>query len=86
MVINQATTVNDLCGKCKNIDICKYALTSQEALSGLVIGDGNGPFTVSVDCKYRAVGSYSNTRALNDTWSDTTNATFAENFTYGGTN
>lgn len=75
MVINGVTTVKDLCGKCKNAEFCKYAMTSQEALSGLRIGDGNGPFTVSIDCKYRSVESYSNTRAL-------TNNVMADN--YGG--
>lgn len=72
MVLNSGTSVNDLCGKCKNLDICKFALTSQEAFSGLRIGDGSGPFTVSVDCKYRVVGAYSNTRALGNTFSDET--------------
>ena len=46
MVLNSGTSANDLCGKCKNLDICKFALTSQEAFSGLRIGDGSGPFTV----------------------------------------
>lgn len=70
MVLNPSTSVNDLCGKCKNLDICKFALTSQEAFSGLRIGDGSGPFTVSVDCKYRVVGSYSSTRALGNAFPD----------------
>ena len=72
MVLNSGTSVNDLCGKCKNLDICKFALTSQEAFSGLRIVDGSGPFIVSVDCKYRVVGAYSNTRALGNTFSDET--------------
>nr|DAG06447.1 MAG TPA: hypothetical protein [Siphoviridae sp. cthu813] len=42
------------CKICKNIEFCKFALTSCEALDGLRIGDGSGPFTISVDCKYRA--------------------------------
>lgn len=46
--------VSNPCKNCKNVDICKFALTSCEALEGLRIGDGSGPFTVSVDCKYRA--------------------------------
>lgn len=46
--------VSNPCKNCKNVDICKYALTSCEALEGLRIGDGSGPFTISVDCKYRA--------------------------------
>lgn len=65
MILNGATSASDLCGKCKNIDICKYALTDVAALDGLKVGDGSGPFTVTVDCKYRDVGTYSNTRALN---------------------
>lgn len=45
VLTNGATTVNDLCGKCKNAEFCKYVITDQEALSGLRIGDCNGPFT-----------------------------------------
>lgn len=55
--------VSNPCKGCKNIDICKYAMASSEALEGLRIGDGSGPFTISVDCKYRAA-SY--VRSSND--------------------
>lgn len=65
MILNDAVSASDLCGKCKNVDICKYALTDSEALDGLKVGDGTGPFVVFVDCKYRDVRPYSNTRALN---------------------
>lgn len=75
VLTNGATTVNDLCGKCKNAEFCKYVITDQEAFNGLRIGDCNGPFTVSITCKYRTVETYSNTRAL-------TNSNLADN--YGG--
>lgn len=78
VLTNGATTVNDLCGKCKNAEFCKYVITDQEALSGLrngMIGDCNGPFAISITCKYRTVETYSNTRAL-------TNSNLADN--YGG--
>lgn len=43
------------CKNCKNVEFCKFALTSREALDGLRIGDGDGPFYISVDCKYRNI-------------------------------
>lgn len=43
------------CKICKNAEFCKYVITDQEALSGLRIGDGNGPFYISIDCKYRNI-------------------------------
>ena len=52
------------CKNCKNIEFCKFALTSSEALDGLRIGDGNGPFYISVDCKYRNI---TNVRTSNET-------------------
>lgn len=55
--------VSNPCKNCKNVDICKFAITSCEALEGLRIGDGSGPFTISVDCKYR-VTTY--VRSAND--------------------
>lgn len=56
--------VSNPCKGCKNIDICKYAMTSCEALEGLRIGDGSGPFTISVDCKYRAASYVRNSNNL----------------------
>ena len=53
MIVTKDTNVNDLCATCKNRSICKYALTDQEALSGLRIGDSDGPFVVSIECKHR---------------------------------
>lgn len=52
------------CKNCKNVEFCKFALTSCEALDGLRIGDGNGPFYISVDCKYRNI---TNVRTSNET-------------------
>ena len=52
------------CKNCKNAEFCKFALTSSEALDGLRIGDGNGPFYISVDCKYRNI---TNVRTSNET-------------------
>ena len=45
------------CKICKNIEFCKFALTSCEALDGLRIGDGNGPFYRAVDWKCRNITS-----------------------------
>ena len=52
------------CKNCKNVEFCKFAITSCEALDGLRIGDGNGPFYISVDCKYRNI---MNVRTRNET-------------------
>ena len=52
------------CKNCKNIEFCKFALTSCEALDGLRIGDDSGPFYISVDCKYRNIA---NVRTSNET-------------------
>lgn len=57
------------CKNCKNIEFCKFALTSCEALDGLRIGDNNGPFYISVDCKYRNI---TNVRTSNETLSKIT--------------
>jgi hypothetical protein len=57
------------CKICKNAEFCKYVITDQRALSGLRIGDGNGPFYISVDCKYRNI---TNIRASNETMSKIT--------------
>ena len=65
MILNGCSSISDLCGKCKNFDICKYALTGGEAAEGLKVGDGSGPFTITIDCKYRDTRTHSNTRALN---------------------
>ena len=55
MIVTKDTNADELCATCKNRPICKYALTGQEALSGLRIGDGDGPFTVSIECKHRVL-------------------------------
>lgn len=62
MNFNDGKIIENPCDKCKNFEFCKYAMPSQEALSGLKIGDGNGPFSIIVSCRYRSSPSYGSLR------------------------
>lgn len=55
------------CKSCANADICKFTGMSaelEEQLSDLA-DLSSTPFRITLDCKYRRLDTYANTRALN---------------------
>lgn len=55
------------CKTCANADICKFTGMSEDLEKQLSdIADlASTPFTITLECKYRRLNTYANTRALN---------------------
>lgn len=55
------------CKNCAHIDICRFTGMSEELEKQLsdVADLSSTPFTITLDCKYRQIHTYANTRALN---------------------
>lgn len=55
------------CKTCTNADICKFTGMSEDLEKQLSdIADlASTPFTITLECKYRRLNTYANTRALN---------------------
>lgn len=55
------------CKSCANADICKFTGMSEELEGRLsdIANLASTPFTITLECKYRRLNTYANTRALN---------------------